>query len=285
MILKTSLFWKNIGSNVLYYCRALYFLIKYRGIKGHFLFYPQLPSKRTTIYKICFYLGYNFSNHIQRKSKLAFHWENKTHSSQFKVLDKLHHIKVLNKDCTDISKKNIGYVFEQVFGYKLLLDPLKHTDKCVEKSDANAVKDGKIIQCPVEQVLPDKVYQVLVNNYADDGCVMDIRVPVIGQEIPFVYLKYKEHTERFTNETTTVTTDYTGNVLSGEEVSGIIRFCSVFQLDFGELDVLRDYQSGLIYIVDVNPTPWGPHQQLSKNSKKWAVEALSMCFYRVCLNA
>jgi hypothetical protein len=38
----------------------------------------------------------------------------------------------------------------------------------------------------------------------------------------------------------------------------LLRFCAAIALDYGELDVLRDNDSGRIYVVDANRTPIRP---------------------------
>ena len=47
-------------------------------------------------------------------------------------------------------------------------------------------------------------------------------------------------------------------VISVKEYALIVRFCKEIGLDTGELDVLRDKDTGKIYIVDANNTPGGP---------------------------
>jgi hypothetical protein len=45
------------------------------------------------------------------------------------------------------------------------------------------------------------------------------------------------------------------DMLSDKEIQDINRFCEHTNLEFGELDVLRDRDSEKIFIVDVNNTP------------------------------
>jgi hypothetical protein len=38
---------------------------------------------------------------------------------------------------------------------------------------------------------------------------------------------------------------------------------------------LRDADDGRIYVVDINPTPWGPPEKLDKSSQKEAIERMA----------
>jgi hypothetical protein len=50
--------------------------------------------------------------------------------------------------------------------------------------------------------------------------------------------------------------------------------------DFCEFDVLRDNHSKLIYIIDVNKTPYGPPNGLSSEETKKAVDLLTKSFVK-----
>jgi hypothetical protein len=48
------------------------------------------------------------------------------------------------------------------------------------------------------------------------------------------------------------------DVLSASEQEQLLHFAEAIGLDYGELDVVRDNASGLIYAVDANRTPIRP---------------------------
>ncbi|MDQ6770676.1 MAG: hypothetical protein M3Z54_11900, partial [Gemmatimonadota bacterium] len=52
-------------------------------------------------------------------------------------------------------------------------------------------------------------------------------------------------------------------------------------MDFGELDVLRDRNSGKIYVVDANNTPAGPPTVLSKQDSARALHILLESFHQL----
>jgi hypothetical protein len=47
-------------------------------------------------------------------------------------------------------------------------------------------------------------------------------------------------------------------LFSVEEQQLLLRFAAALPMDYGELDVLRDEPTGLIYVVDANRTPTRP---------------------------
>ncbi len=127
----------------------------------------------------------------------------------------------------------------------------------------------------------DVVYQKMINNTLGDE-VLDIRVPIIKGTVPFVYLKYRRLTSRFSNK----------NIASDGRIpwcpfslimrsARIKQFAEKLGLDFGELDVLRDVDNGKIYIVDVNNTPCGPPNHLAKAESARAIQILSDSFNTV----
>ena len=54
-------------------------------------------------------------------------------------------------------------------------------------------------------------------------------------------------------------------------------------LEYGDLDILRDNDDGRIYIVDANNTPHGP-SQLTKEEKKSALDILTREFKKSFMN-
>jgi hypothetical protein len=136
-----------------------------------------------------------------------------------------------------------------------------HTGSVLEKSEGNAVHDGREIQAPIVQgqVSPGKVYQRIIDNRTESGLFEDLRVVVINGQLPVVYRKRKSEEVRYTNETAEVDLAQSPkNVLSGAEIGRILALSSKMRAEFAELDVLRDRADQRIYCVDLNPTPYGP---------------------------
>lgn len=238
------------------------------------LFYPEAPKTFHTLYKICHYLGWKITTNPKKQSDLCIFFEDTTFRNEYPVLlerNKTQH--VINLSCTDISKSYVDEVFEEVFGYKMSLDPRTHTGVCVRKSDINAVHDGKVVDCPCE---PEEgyVYQKLINTVNVDNRATDLRVHIFNDSIPVVLERYKELNDifDFTVDATFLETD---EALTKDEQEKVIRFCKKMGLEYGELDTLRSKDDGLLYIVDVNNTPSGPIGPLYENNidiKRWFLE-------------
>lgn len=244
--------------------------------------FPDYPSKRTTIFKIADGLNYRLTNKLKSKASLYlfFHDETFTQPSEDILNIKSD---VLNKGVTDISKKKVDEVHLKIFGYNTSIDPLTFNGLAVKKNNLNALHDGQIIECPITQASSDFVYQILIDNTEPQGMVVDFRVPVMKGRIPHCYKKYKTNAVRFTNEVSSSSLHDPTELFSAEEIKRIEQFSLAFELDFGELDILR-HKDGRIFIIDVNKTPYGPPVGLSEEENKKAVNRLTTSFKQTFLS-
>jgi hypothetical protein len=243
------------------------------------LFYPDLPSKRAVIVKLAKKLRFNLTNNPRCIHNLVMNWENTTYRTSFTVLENISKKeKVLNLNCTDISKEKVDELSVEIFGYGTFINPTTFNGKCVQKSNINAKHDGRVINCPVEKAEEGYIYQKVLDNKVDENFVRDIRVPLINGVIPFVYLKYRPVSDRFSNTNSHASLEKKENYLSEDEQAKIITFAEKVGLDYGELDVLRDNEDKKIYIVDVNNTPWGPPNHLPESDRQEALEKLAGLF-------
>ena len=269
------------------------FLIKYRlkflffgkNLKNnHILFYPRLPHHRTIIYKICKERGIMIMRSPEHKFDILFAWQDATFSDKIE-LNNSSNFSTINLDCLDISKEKVDSTFEKVFGYGLTVNPQTHAGRCVLKSNINAKHDGRIIECPVNETYEDVVFQKIIDNVVDSEYVKDIRVPVFGNTIPLVYHKFKKISDRFTNDIHHVEVHETKEIFSDDEIKNIIRFSKEMNLEYGELDILRNKEDGKIYIVDVNKTPWGPPATISKEKAQYVISRMGDAFINNFLNS
>ena len=85
----------------------------------------------------------------------------------------------------DISKSTLDRHHQAVFGYGLNVDPTIHEGPMLEKSEGNAVHDGREIQGPLlpAQLRVGKVYQRIIDNRTENGLFEDLRVVVIQGEV------------------------------------------------------------------------------------------------------
>lgn len=263
-----------------YVMRAL----RHGGLAGNVLFYPERPRVFHLPYKLCHMTGYRITNDPDLRFDGAIYWQDTTcRHPDATILALAGRGALINARCTNISKRAVETHFRAVFGYGLSIDPATHRGLAVKKSDINARHDGTIITCPIdaEAVDDQAVYQLLVNNHVSPKYVEDIRLPVFGDTIPFCYLKLRPGSDRFSNTNTHVTLAPVEAVLTADELGAVLRFCRGIGLDYGEVDALRDRGSGKLYIVDVNNTPSGPPNHLSREEYWLALDQLAAEFARL----
>lgn len=244
------------------------------------LFYPKMPQLIDYgIWKICQLNGYMMTSDTRDPVDLAIAWEDVTWREPNPTLQRIaQEVPCLNLKCVNISKEHVQKMFLKTFGYNLCVDPFTHHGPCVEKSNANFKHDGRVVTCPLTSTKKEYVYQKLINNQCNQNTVEEIRVPILGTQIPFVSLKYRRIDDRFANYFRTIYKE-TDSILSKEEQATILKFCHEIRLDYGELDVLRDNDDGKIYIVDANNTPSAPPKHMSKEDEWQAICKMAETFH------
>jgi len=248
------------------------------------LVYPDFPSSKTVIRKICRVLHINLTNKIGRNFNWVLYYEDETFRSKFQPLEALEKYTIVNLHSRDISKVYIEQIHQEVFGYNTVIDPLTHTGKGVKKSNINAKHDGQVLEFPVADKEDGFVYQKLINNQVNEEEVLDMRVSIINSGIPLLYLKHRKVTERFKNTTTRTQLAELGEHLSVAEQEQVIKFAGKMKLEYGELDILRDLDDRRIYIVDVNNTPFGPPANISNKQGEEAINILANAFKKAFLD-
>ncbi|MEI8196487.1 MAG: hypothetical protein WCI73_11310 [Phycisphaerae bacterium] len=245
---------------------------------GRLLMYPDDATRPYALWKVCKILGVRRTHDLGHPhARLAIFWKDAT----YRVLPpELAHlsIPVLNAKCTDISKKRVAVEFARTFGYPMAVDPTTYQGRCVSKSTLNATHDGQVIQCPIQSPEPDREYHLLINNQVDADMVLDLRTPICGNTIPFVYKKYRPLATRFSNTNSRSELAVTTDVFSPEEIARILSFARAMGIDLAELDILRDRDSGRLFVVDVNTTPAGPPNHLPWPDCRAAMHRLARAF-------
>jgi hypothetical protein len=222
------------------------------------------------VWKVTHYLGLEIVHAPREDTVASILWLDATKIPEDSVQPGM-----LNARCLDISKTRVDHVMQEVFGYGVEVDPRTHPGPIVAKSDANARHDGRLVESPVEPA-PGTVYQRLVNNRVGDE-VEDLRTVVVARSVPVVYTVRRSIAERFKNPTNARLCE-PGEVFSGQELEKLLRVCSRMGLDFGEIDVLRDRDSGRLYVVDVNDTCFGPPKRLSRRESREAIRRIATAF-------
>jgi hypothetical protein len=128
----------------------------------------------------------------------------------------------------------------------------------VAKSNRNATHDGVVIEGPITEPDPSKVYQRLLDNELRPGIVEDLRALVVGSTIAVVYRKQRRLAERFASDQWRVIFVPPDSVFTADEQAGILEITRELQADLAALDIIRDRGDGRIYVLDVNNTGFAP---------------------------
>lgn len=238
-------------------------------------FSPRLPDIRHSIWRILDILGLKATN-AHGSGPIGFLGNGNTYCLPAK--DKQNR-KIINAKCLDISKSHVNLCFKEVFGYSIEVDPYKYKGVGVKKSEFNYKHDGKIISFPIKSREEGCVYNKLISNLFSDNITLDLRVPIIGSKIPFVFVRYRDIKLRFSDDDICVRVADKKAMLTDIEIKKIVRFCKRMNLEFGELDILRNQdEDGLLYIVDVNRTPASPPKKLPKLIGHQYMKIMANCF-------
>lgn len=215
-------------------------------------FTPNIPRPWYIIWSASVWAGVHFAKTPQR-ADAAFYFEDKTVALPPAPVLAKH----FNFSVGDVSKSYVAAMNERAFGYPLAIDPETHQGEAVEKGEGNGLHDGKLVHCPTPRVA-GKSYQRVIKTEGDDGWAYDLRTACVGRKPVVVFLKKKPAAARFSIQNTSVVVKLPEEVFSAAELAQVARFLDVMQLDWGGLDVLRERETGRLFVVDVNKTDTGP---------------------------
>jgi hypothetical protein len=169
----------------------------------------------------------------------------------------------LNRGCVDISKTMVDRAWAEASGHSISVDPLTWRGPLVVKPIVNGVRGGRIVSGRVTTLRPGVVYQRLVDCRVD-GRVHTLRPVVFEGRLLHVYEKWRQPTDWFSGHEE-VALRRPDEVFATHEQEWLLRLAGKLHLDYGEIDVVRDQASGLIYAVDVNRTPIRPRDLLPRD--------------------
>jgi hypothetical protein len=213
-------------------------------------FWPMRPVPIAPIYQIMQRLGLR-AGFEPRGDQPTMAWETGTYLTPGQA-GRLP-ANAINRNCRDISKSRVAEVWGQVAGYPLALDPLTTVGPLVEKPEVNAVHGGRILQGPIARRRKGYTYQRLVDCRID-GKIQQLRAVVTGSRLALAYLKWRPEPDWFGGTRISIPHD-PSELFNDDEQALLLRFAVAMNLEYGELDVLRDQPTGLIYVVDANRTP------------------------------
>jgi len=253
-------------------------------------FYPEKPHPYTVCFRTLHRLGVSPKQGwpTPQAPGLVFMWKDDTFvpPPTAEAMARARGSVLINNKCLVISKARVDAVHQQVLGYSLAVDPSSYTGRMVVKSNLNGEHDGQEVTGPVAAPLSSAVYQRVVDNrpakvpteLSGRQVVCDIRVAIFGERAGFAYLKYRPVDSRFSNTNSLVELVQLPDVLNQQEIDQIERYCQTFELDYGEIDVVRDAQDGRIYILDINKTPLGPPNGLPEAERQEALQMYCQAF-------
>jgi hypothetical protein len=249
--------------------------------KKTILCYPEKPNYSHTLEQVCRFSNYTITNKPQ-KVDAVIHFEDTTYRKYDSVLSNLNKkYRVINYRCNDISKENVDKVHKKVFGYGVSINPQTYKGIYVKKGNLNSLHNGVVLN-HTEKPQKGFVYQTLINTESN-GELIETRFPIFGQNIPFVYLKYRPLDNMFGSKNNRIEVKHPEEVVSKSEYKKILAFCQEIGLDCGELDTLRDNKTKKLYIIDVNNTPTSPPYQLSFGAYKKCLQMMSEAFKQAFL--
>ncbi|BDX05396.1 hypothetical protein [Planctobacterium marinum] len=221
---------------------------------------PTYPDKEPYgLAVILHYLDYSVTLTPDNPFDAAVLWEDKTFLEVPEVLQEIALSKpVINIGCTDISKQHVENTIYRLFGQTTFVDPTTYRGKCIFKPDGNAVRHGFVVDCPVEKIQQDWVYQRIIET-RENGLQIEYRIPVILGEIPLVYVSQRDYPTSDIRQCKRhkLTPMPATEVLSPQEIQNMLCFSREIGMDMGELDVMRCKHDGQLYIIDANKTAAG----------------------------
>jgi hypothetical protein len=240
-------------------------------------FRPHIEDDYTLTLIAC-RLGLRLTTDPRRECAAAMHWHDTTRRPRNLILeDRAVSMPVINLHGNDISKTRVDTVMREVFGYGLAVDPLTTHGPLVEKADANALHDGRIVAGPLAATTPGRVYQRLIRGRHVGHLVEEIRVPIVGERVPFVHLKYKKSVDPLALSVRGTIVD-ASTVLDPHECESLVRLARALGIDFGELDAMRDHVDGRLYVFDANNTPCVRFVGVSWADRRATVDRLAEAF-------
>jgi hypothetical protein len=217
-------------------------------------FYPRRPQPRAQIVGMLATLGIRIGHDLaSRGAQIA--WDTRTWLAEPDLRSLAHN--AINRACRDTSKSRVDALWADIAGYSLSVNPLVTAGPLVVKSEKNAAHDGRVVIGPLRRLRPGVVYQRFV-----DGTVGNIflqtRPALVGGRMPVV-LEIHMPIPHWHADAVLELVRGPADLYSPTEADQILAFAAAIGLEYGELDVLRDTQSGRLYVVDANPTPVRPH--------------------------
>lgn len=207
------------------------------------LFYPE-PLETNPLSRVCRVLmdqqNIGWHNNPKEHYDVHFFWSYTKSKIQPDAIT-LNSRSVVNRGCFDITKKKVHSIFNDIS-----INPETHTGICVEKIDLQGRhKFHSLIQCPAKKK-EGYVYEKYFENI-EDGYHIKYRI-YYADGITHIIKKYT--TQIFVTDIKKFEVVDKRKLFTQEEENLLIKKCTAFGFNFGELDMVMDGNKPVI--VDVN---------------------------------
>ncbi len=178
------------------------------------------------------------------------------------------------------SRDAVQKALKRAAGYNSAVDPRQHVGPGVIRSATSAGNDGIPTEFPVtaEQYSAKRSYESLIDNVCGEiggqNYVVDITLSLVGNAVPYCYLKFRKERNRFQAANEQVVLAIPTDVLTTQELEICRQTVRHLKLGYAEINVLRSSSTDRIYIVGVDETPLGPPPELSDEGAKMAIRLL-----------
>jgi hypothetical protein len=227
-------------------------------------FYPMRLEPTAAVAHVLRRIGVRVVPYGHR-SNLTVAWETGTWLSSTQA-DRLP-IDALNRHCVDISKTHVDRVWAETAGYSIAVDPLTTSGPIVVKPDENGRRAGRVVHGPLGLRQPGFVYEQLIDSREGER-IWSMRVALLCGRVVTAYVKWRPYPYWFRGHEVTVPCP-PSELFSHDELLQLLEFARRMGMDYGELDVLRDRVSGLVYVVDANRTPVRPKGLDVRHDDAW----------------
>lgn len=208
------------------------------------LFYPTMITKQQRLRHALDALGVECHNDTSKSFDLAFYWS--FHGTVAPLDEFCQKTPMINKGCDDITKGKVNRIFKNIG-----VDPLTYKGKVVEKTENQALKKWRVIDCPIKETRDGFAYQKYIDSF-DGNYHVEYRVFYAG-EAKFVAKTYKKKQSQPIFDTVEI---LPVSIFYEDQLGYINNGCADFGLDFGEVDIKMD-SNGDIYVLDINNVAGG----------------------------
>jgi len=240
--------------------------------------YPHF--EKSTMYFMCRKHNVDFRNKFETKFDIGWFWDARMElnkrSDKIKNFSKK--LRMINFFLVDTGKNFVGRTVQEHFGYTFTVNPKTFNGYCIAKHNGNGTKSCFFLKCPIDadEIFMDHSYQKIINfsSKTNKDILYELRIPIFGNIIPFVFFKTRNRGLRFTSKNKSMEICPVLEHLSVYECNQIISYCRKIGFECGEIDILRSDEDGKIYIIDINNTAWWPPNKLFEVKRNIALNLM-----------